>query len=245
MLQQKDKQTKSRYKEQIPVKIINQAHTVLNSKFVPSLPVLEYMVDAKYYAGAFKGSDLEMLTEFSEWCKGVGDKLGELCYTNSKRGHYKTFALGAWQQQGHNSVHYTPLTLTSDGYNSTKRFCKIWDICSSAVISDFPLYASNLLAVPEQWRLLGLWIIGIVNLGQANILHTDTNDEDFCVIVPLSDFSGGHLAIPSLGLEFQLSKGDFLIFRSKTLPHYVTKVLSGLRCCVVLTAHSRVIKLLV
>lgn len=61
----------------------------------------------------------------------------------------------------------------------------------------------------------------------------------------MGEFTGGHVLFPTLGLEFQVQKGDVLIFRSCLLLHVVTEVLSGSRMSIVFTTHNKVRELLV
>jgi hypothetical protein len=50
--------------------------------------------------------------------------------------------------------------------------------------------------------------------------HVDPGDGPLAVIVPIGDFKGGHVCLPTLKLTFELQPGEVLIFDSKMLPHF-------------------------
>lgn len=205
----------------------------------------EALTDVKFYKGRCSAEDLILLNQFAEWADVTAQNLGSAAVRSDIRGTHRAFALGAWNQRGHNSVHFTPVTLTEDGKHAIQRYKKLWDFVVCLITPDFPLYVAKLLTVPRNWRLLGLWTFAMVNLDAVYKLHVDGKDCDFCVVLVMGEFTGGHVCFPTLQLEFQVQRGDVLIFRSCLLPHVVSDVLSGVCYSVVMTTHTKVLELLV
>ena len=59
----------------------------------------------------------------------------------------------------------------------------------------------------------------MVNLNVSTRAHRDRNDKDICLVIPISDCSGGALILYELGLVLELENGDGTIFRSSRITH--------------------------
>ncbi|TFK58138.1 hypothetical protein BDN72DRAFT_746515, partial [Pluteus cervinus] len=59
----------------------------------------------------------------------------------------------------------------------------------------------------------------VYNLNVATELHRDWNDDGICVVVVISDCTGGELILVELGLVIELKNGDAIVFRSGDITH--------------------------
>ena len=73
---------------------------------------------------------------------------------------------------------------------------------------------SNSFAPADPWSGI------VVNANCATRAHRDVGDDDYCMVVVVSDCEGGDLVFHELGLVFSARNGDASIFRSSKLTHY-------------------------
>ncbi len=59
----------------------------------------------------------------------------------------------------------------------------------------------------------------VVNLNVSTRAHRDRNDKEICLVVVISDCSGGGLILVELGLILELDNGDGVFFRSSKITH--------------------------
>ena len=64
------------------------------------------------------------------------------------------------------------------------------------------------------------WSGIVVNANCASRAHRDVGNDDYCMVVVVSDCHGGDLVFHELGLVFSARNGDASIFRSVELTHY-------------------------
>jgi hypothetical protein len=76
--------------------------------------------------------------------------------------------------------------------------------------------------VPANERLPAHPFTGIVlNLNATTVLHRDDKDaEDLCMVVVISDCTGGGLGFTELGIVVEMENGDSSLFRSSKLTHF-------------------------
>jgi len=60
----------------------------------------------------------------------------------------------------------------------------------------------------------------VVNFNVTTVLHRDHHDEVMCLVLVVSDCTGGQLCIRELGLVFEMESGDFIVFRSRHFTHF-------------------------
>lgn len=59
----------------------------------------------------------------------------------------------------------------------------------------------------------------VVNLNVSTRAHRDRNDKDICLVIPISDCSGGGLILVEPGLILELENGDGTLFKSSRITH--------------------------
>ena len=59
-----------------------------------------------------------------------------------------------------------------------------------------------------------------MNLNVATRIHRDYRDENICIVISISEGSGGELCLMELGLVLDLQCGDVVIFKSSKLSHF-------------------------
>lgn len=60
----------------------------------------------------------------------------------------------------------------------------------------------------------------VVNINVTTKIHRDHGDHDICVVVALSDCTGGELCLFEPGLVLELQHGDVVIFASADISHF-------------------------
>ncbi|KLO18442.1 hypothetical protein SCHPADRAFT_886155 [Schizopora paradoxa] len=60
----------------------------------------------------------------------------------------------------------------------------------------------------------------VLNINCCSFVHRDFMDHRICIVVPFGNWDGGELVFEELGLVFELSQGDVILFRSEMLTHY-------------------------
>lgn len=78
-------------------------------------------------------------------------------------------------------------------------------------IDDLPL---NQKAPADPWSGV------VINANVATTAHRDVGDEQYCMVLVVSDCLGGELVFHELGLIFAARNGDASLFRSIDLTHY-------------------------
>jgi hypothetical protein len=81
----------------------------------------------------------------------------------------------------------------------------------SAWIQKLP---SNANPVADPWSGV------VVNANCASRAHRDVGDDKYCMVLAVSDCTGGDLVFHDLGLVFSARNGDVSVFRSVSLTHY-------------------------
>ena len=64
------------------------------------------------------------------------------------------------------------------------------------------------------------WSGVVINANISTTAHRDVGDDDFCMVLVVSDCIGGDLVFHELGLIFASRNGDASLFRSVDLTHY-------------------------
>jgi hypothetical protein len=73
----------------------------------------------------------------------------------------------------------------------------------------------------------GVFTMMAIKEGSSGRIHIDQNDQGITWILPIGDWTGGHLVIPRLGSELALQPGELLGFSANLLAHYSTPITSG------------------
>lgn len=62
--------------------------------------------------------------------------------------------------------------------------------------------------------------------GHSYGIHTDRTDnsKSYAFVIPLGEFTGGDLVLPSIGYSVPVRPGQILAFTASLLPHYVKEV---------------------
>lgn len=60
----------------------------------------------------------------------------------------------------------------------------------------------------------------VLNVNVSTRIHRDWGDEDICLVLVLSDCSGGELCLKELGVVLKLNTGDVIIFKSAEISHF-------------------------
>lgn len=60
----------------------------------------------------------------------------------------------------------------------------------------------------------------MVNLNVTTSFHRDTEDQDICMVLVISECEGGELCLYEPGLVLELKCGDMVIFKSVEISHF-------------------------
>ena len=60
----------------------------------------------------------------------------------------------------------------------------------------------------------------VLNVNVSTRIHRDWGDEDVCLVLVLSDCSGGELCLKEPGVVLKLNTGDIVIFKSGEISHF-------------------------
>lgn len=60
----------------------------------------------------------------------------------------------------------------------------------------------------------------VLNINVCTRIHRDWGDEEICLVLVLSDCSGGELCLQELGVILNLVTGDIVIFKSAEISHF-------------------------
>lgn len=60
----------------------------------------------------------------------------------------------------------------------------------------------------------------VLNVNVSTRIHRDWGDEDVCLVLVLSDCSGGELCLKEPGVVLKLNTGDIIIFKSAEISHF-------------------------
>jgi hypothetical protein len=69
------------------------------------------------------------------------------------------------------------------------------------------------------------WTTCAINLNTDCKVHTDDDDyvSGLCWVITLGEFTGGHLRLDDVNVEFRMGNGSVAAFKSSSLNHSVTK----------------------
>jgi predicted 2-oxoglutarate/Fe(II)-dependent dioxygenase YbiX len=60
----------------------------------------------------------------------------------------------------------------------------------------------------------------VLNMNVCTRIHRDWGDEDICLVLVLSDCSGGELCLKEPGVVLKLATGDVVLFKSSEISHF-------------------------
>ena len=60
----------------------------------------------------------------------------------------------------------------------------------------------------------------VLNINVSTRIHRDWGDEDICLVLVLSDCSGGELCLKEPGVVLKMNTGDIIIFKSAEISHF-------------------------
>ena len=226
-------------------KLISKNHILFNETYDEE-QYTENMLDIVFLKKFFEGEYLALVDQLDKW--GVETAQYFISEAkkkkNNSRGEYSCVCFGMHEQVGHHTVHVTPASLHEQGNSGIALFNPLWDKIAVMLQFLFPVLSAKLLLLPTCDRIFGLLNYGMFHLTPIQKCHIDWNDLEICVVFVLhDDFEGGHLLFRYLNLEFNLKKGDVIIFRSAKLFHELTKVI-GNRRSMVLTVQRSVYNIL-